>query len=299
MEIYLDVLFLENIVMNYLILLVTAKFSKCKTSSLRLFFGSMIGAFYVVVLIICPDMKFYYTAFAEFILSLLIVAIAFHIDTFKTFIKLLVIFYVSTFMFAGAALAFVYFNQSGGFVRNGIVYVFGQSKWTMLILSVMTMGIIIRIFWEVVQYRLIREKLMVPLKISFENRSIDLSALIDTGNSLHDPLTNTPVVIVEFMAIKDILPLEIKGIFEESKENDLNCVTTIVSSSTWFSRFRVIPFTSLGKENGMLIGFKPDYIEVGDSQQKKGVSDVIVGIYNKALSKNDKYKALLSPEIVA
>jgi stage II sporulation protein GA (sporulation sigma-E factor processing peptidase) len=48
----------------------------------------------------------------------------------------------------------------------------------------------------------------------------------------------------------------------------------------------------------MLIGFKPDYIEVGENTEKKGVTDVIVGIYNRALSKNNNYNALLSLELV-
>lgn len=285
--------------MNYLILLVTAKFTRSRTTSLRLFLGSMLGAIYVVVLILCPGIKVYYTALAKFLLSLLIIAVSFSPDRFKSFFKTLAVFYASTFVFAGAAFAFLYFNQSGGFVKNGIVYVFGGSNWTLLIFTIITVGIIGRVFWEVMSYRLVKDKLLVPLKISFESKMIDMSALIDTGNSLYDPLTNTPVIVVEFRAIKDILPMEIKGIFEDSKEDDLGCVTNIVSHSTWFSRFRLIPFTSLGKENGMLIGFKPDYVEVGEEEQKKGVSDVIVGIYNRALSKNEKYKALLNPELVA
>jgi stage II sporulation protein GA (sporulation sigma-E factor processing peptidase) len=107
-----------------------------------------------------------------------------------------------------------------------------------------------------------------------------------------------PVVIVEFKAIREMLPDEIRCIFDESKENDLANVTSVISQSLWYSRFRLIPFTSLGKENGMLIGFKPDCIEVGDSQEKKDINDVIIGIYNSVLSKSDKYRALLNPELV-
>lgn len=297
-EIYGDVFILENLVMNYLILMVTAKFSKIKISNLRVFIAALVGALCAFIILVCPGMEIYYTAFSKIILSFAMIAIAFHFDKVSTFFKTLVIFYVSTFIFAGAAFAFLYFNQSGGFLKNGIVYVFWQSKWTMLFLSVITAGIIIRIFWELLQYRFIKDKLLIPLKISFENKAIGLAALVDTGNSLHDPLTNMPVIVVEFKAIRDILPEEIQGIFDDAKENDLASVTKIVSNSSWFSRFRLIPFTSLGKENGMLIGFKPDYIEVGEDQEKKGLNNVIVGIYNKALSKNDRYKALLSPELI-
>ncbi|MCX7710921.1 MAG: sigma-E processing peptidase SpoIIGA [Clostridia bacterium] len=298
MEIYLDVLFLENVVMNYLILLVTAKFSKNKTSSLRLLMGALVGACYVAILILFPNIKFYYTAFGKIILSFVMIAVAFTPEKVLQFFKTLAIFYISTFIFAGAAFAFMYFNQTGSFVRNGIVYIFWQSKWTLLLLSIIMVGIIVRIFWEIIQSRHIKEKLLLTLRIAFESKIIALAALVDTGNSLHDPLTNTPVIVAEFKAIKDILPDEIQRIFLESKENDLISVTDIVSNSTWLSRFRLIPFTSIGKENGMMIGFKPDYIEIGEDQERKGVENVIICIYNRSLSKNERYRALLSPELV-
>ena len=297
MKVYIDVLVMENIVMNYLILLLTAKFMRHKPSHLRLFLGALAGAAYVVVLLLMPNLKVYCTTLAKFALSLLIVAIAFSPAKPALFIKTLAVFYVSTFIFAGAAFAFLYLNQTGGFVRNGIVYIW-NSKGTTLFFAVATVGIIIRIFWDIVQQRISKEKLLMPLKIAFGNGTIELFALVDTGNSLCDPLTNSPVVVVEFNAIKNILPMEIQRIFDESKENDLDSVTKIVSDSKWMSRFRLIPFTSLGKENGMLIGFRPDYIEVGENAEKKGITDIIIGIYNRALSKNNNYSALLSPELI-
>lgn len=298
MEIFLDVLVLENIVMNYLILLMTAKFSKNKVSHLRLFLGATLGALYVAFLVVCPSLKGYYTTIAKIALSFGIVAIAFHFERFVAFFKTMVIFYISTFIFAGAGFAFLYFNQSGGFVRNGFFYVYWNSKWTVMVLCVATVGIIVKIFWDILQNKFVKDRLLIPLKIAFENGIIDLSALVDTGNALFDPLTHVPVVVVEFKAIKSILPIEIQKIFEESKEDDLVGVTKIVADSSWFSRFRIIPFTSLGKENGMLIGFKPDYIEVGEKTEKKGVTEVIIGIYNRALSKSENYNALLGPELV-
>lgn len=298
MEIFLDVLMLENIVMNYLILLMTAKFSKNKISHLRLFLGSVIGALYVAFLVVFPSLKGYYSTIAKIALSFAIIAISFSFEKFIAFFKTLAIFYISTFIFAGAGFAFLYFNQSGGFIRNGVFYVCWNSKWTVLVLSIATAGIIVKIFWDIIQQKLVKDRFLIPLKIAFENGTIDLSALVDTGNALFDPLTHVPVVVVEFKAIKSILPVEIQNIFSESKEEDLVGVTKIVADSSWFSRFRLIPFTSLGKENGMLIGFKPDYIEVGEKTEKKGVTDVIIGIYNRALSKSENYNALLGPELV-
>jgi len=298
-EIYLDILLLENIVINFLILYVTAKFSRIRVSTLRLFAGAIVGAIYVVFIIVQPGAKVYYTALAKILLSFFIIAITFSPRKVLSFFKTLVIFYISTFIFAGAALAFLYINQQGGFVRNGIIYVFGQSKGSLMFFGIITVGIIIKIFMEVIQSRITKENLLIPVKIVFDNRVIDLPALVDTGNSLKDPLTNIPVMVVEFKALEELLPPEIRNIFQNSKEDDLSCVTATIATSKWFSRFRLIPFSSLGKENGMLIGFKPDFIEIGEDEEKRDIKNVIVGIYNRSLSRNDKYKALLGPDLVA
>jgi stage II sporulation protein GA (sporulation sigma-E factor processing peptidase) len=51
----------------------------------------------------------------------------------------------------------------------------------------------------------------------------------------------------------------------------------------------VIPFTSLGNKNGLLLGFKPDYIKIYGDIKK----DVIVGIYDGKLSKMNLYTSLV------
>lgn len=298
LEIYLDVLFLENLVINYMILLVTHKIAKTPTSNLRKLSAAFVGALYVVGLILFPGVKYYYTMLSKILLSILIIAIAFPSSKIKTFIKTLIIFYISTFIFAGAAFSFLYFNNTGGFVKNGIVYVFSDSKMTVIFLSVLTMGIVLRVVWELMQHKFINQDLIIPITIVFESKNIDVLAYMDTGNSLYDPLTSVPVAVVEFNAIKTLLPLEIQKFFEENNEEDLTCITKILSTSTWFSRFRVIPFNSLGKENGILLGFRPDYIKIGEDTNREEVKDVIIGIYNKILSKNNSYKALIGPELI-
>jgi len=300
-EIYLDIVILENIVINYLILLVTSRFSKNRTSSLRLFIGSVAGTAYLVLMILLPDTQVYATLFSKFLLSVAMVAIAFNFRKISAFLKTLALFYATTFIFAGAAFALMFFSKDWGIVRNGVLITpltFIDAKLTELLLAVAVALIIFRVVWDTVQSKFVKEKLLVDISIAVENKSIELSALVDTGNSLHDPLTNLPVVVVEFSAIRDLLPDDIKSIFERNCENDLDSVTATISSSDWFSRFRLIPFKSLGRENGMMIGFRPDYIEIGADDGKKDIRDVIVGIYNRTLSANDQYRALMNPELI-
>lgn len=295
MEVYIDILLLENLVINYIILTLTKKFLKIDATRIKLFLGSLIGAIYVILLISFPDMKIYYTFISKIILSFLITAIAFSPKNLKQFLKILAAFYISTFIFAGAAFAFLYLNSSEGFVKNGIFYILWDFKITALIWSIIALWIVLRIFWDVFQSKFSNSRKMISLEIVFEENTTLVSALIDTGSFLKDPITNSHVVVVEFSAIKEILPIEINNIFEDVEE-DIIEITKKVSCSRWFNRFRIIPFNSLGTRNGLLLGFKPDYIKV--KEECKNIKDVVVGVSRIALSSGGNYQALLSPELI-
>lgn len=296
-EVYLDVLILENVVVNYLILWVTAKLSRNIISGLRLAAASLVGALYLV-LIFFPGMGIYHTATAKFLLSLAIVAIAFSPHRLKGFIKTLAVFYLVSFIFAGSFIAFSYFAEGGAITTNGIIYTWNP-KWKNLVYTMVFILVIIRVAWNYMRDRFARESLFVPLSIVFDKKKVTIKALIDTGNSLHDPISNIPVIIVEFNSVREILPGDIRNIFTDSKDWDLERITAVISKSEWISRFRLIPFTSLGKEYGMLVGFRPDYVSFRVDEELRKAKDVIVGIYNKRLSRDDDYTALLSPKLVA
>jgi stage II sporulation protein GA (sporulation sigma-E factor processing peptidase) len=278
---------------------VTAKASKCHASKWRILIGSSLGALYAVV-IFFPAFEIYYTAIAKFIFSMLLVAVTYNIERVSRFIKVLSILYVVSFIFGGAALALFYFTNVGAFLgiflSNGVIYF--NFPWKMLVISGIIAYIVIRVSSFAIQARINKRNMYIPLNIIFDNKGINVNALIDTGNSLYDPISHLPVIIVEFQAIRDLLPNDVQGIFEKYNDDNLGLVSTIMSNSIWLSRFRLIPFTSLGKENGMLIGFKPDEVEIIEDDGKKDLKDIIIGIYNKRLSNNENYKALLHPELI-
>ena len=64
----------------------------------------------------------------------------------------------------------------------------------------------------------------------------------------------------------------------------------------YISKLKVIPFASLGKQNGMLMGIKADSVEIlgEDTREKK---EAIIGIYNKSLTKRGEYDALLGIDL--
>lgn len=68
---------------------------------------------------------------------------------------------------------------------------------------------------------------------------------MDTGHSLIDPISKKPVLIVEYRAFKEILPIQFRKIFEKG-----NIYSTIneMSENSYVNKLRIIPYSSLGNE---------------------------------------------------
>lgn len=64
------------------------------------------------------------------------------------------------------------------------------------------------------------------------------------------------------------------------------------------AKLKFIPFSSLGKQNGMLLGMKAESVKIKDGEREEEKDNVIVGIYNKSLTKRGEYRALLGIEMI-
>ena len=139
--------------------------------------------------------------------------------------------------------------------------------------------------------------MICDLQITIDMKKEYVKAMIDTGNLLKDPITKMPVVIVEREILYKIIPKEIL----DNIENILGNVAAGAHSCSideYISRIRLIPFSSLGKENGMLVGIKVDSVSINYESKEICVNNVIVGVYNNRLTKNGKYHALIGLKIL-
>ena len=279
---------MENLLINYVLLLIVKKILNKEVLSAKIFLSAIIGSIYVVLMLLFPSITVFYTVISKIFLSIIMVSIAFGI---KNFIKNICIFYVATFVLAGSMFFFIYLNENGGIVRNGVVYMFWNSENSMLIMSVITVFLVLKVLWNYLKMRSVKEKLIIPICINFDDRDITVNAFLDTGANLNDLFGNLPILIVEFNSIKKLLPLEIQDIFNKSKSDDLDFITNIISKSQWIKKFRVIPFNSLGTKDGMLIGFKAKV------KNDTKVSSVVVAIYDEFLTDNNSYEALIGLDL--
>lgn len=298
--VYLDVVFAINFFMDFVLLWATAKFSQVRTSWYRLAAGAFIGACYSLALML-PSLHYLLAFFAKILFSVIMVYVAFPGLKARKFLQVLGYFYLVAFTMGGAMLGAIYLisrNQDLYGIMNGIFVFLVNVKYTWLFAAVFAAIILVRYGVGFVKRNFLHSFFRVPVIIKLGKQSISTKALVDTGNQLKDPLTHKPVMILEFDVLKSILPGELAAALDYSGEPDLNHIVDSLSGSVWASRIRVIPFTSIGRNKGMLVGIRPDEVIVITSENNVRIKDIIVGIYHRQLSPEGAYRALLHPDVL-
>lgn len=234
--------------------------------------------------------------FLKFILSLVMVYVSFAPKSIKEEFKLLVFFYLTSFVFGGAALGVIYMVNTGKIsIKNGVI-IGNYTLKTILTGFVIAFLIIITAF-KFVKSKISKNDLFCNIIVKINKKEVKAKAMIDTGNMLKEPITNIPVVVMEHSLLYDAIPKEILENIDDILGGDFNKIPEKIKQE-YMSKLKVIPFSSLGKQNGMLLGLKADELEVEAEDGIKNVDKVIIGIYNKNFSKKGEYSALLGIDVI-
>lgn len=296
--IYVDQLLFTNFGINFLLLWSTGKFfGKCIRIR-RLFLGAAVGALYSLAIFFPPITHFLNSFLIKVVISGIMLLLTFGPLGKKIFLKYMLIFYLMAFTLGGAALGIIYLSNREVLFRQGAIFYSGNSVFLGLVFGIIMLILVGRFGLSVLTKRDWQKHLQLPVCIFWGEKSIILNGLVDTGNQLKCPITKKPVIVVDYSAISSLVSDNMKIILEQGTEiNDWDEVVCVLEKEDCAERFSLIPFSALGKSSGILLGFRPDRIEIQDGDQKYCVNDVIIGIYQKPLSRDNTYHALLNPEI--
>ncbi len=293
MTVYIDVVLLENLCMNYIILFATGFILKLKMKQLKLALSALLGGIYAI-LTYMQILEIYSTMIMKIILSLCMIYIAFTPKNIKALLKELILFYLISFAFGGCAFALLYFLKPEDiFMING-VYI-GSYPLKIALLGGVIGFVITYIAFKIVKNRMSKKGLIYLVKIQIEEKEIELKAMLDTGNMLRDPITGAPVIIVERENLYGVIPGNILNNIEKIIGGDWE---EYEEEITYRSKFRIIPFQSIGKQNGMLLGFKVDQITIMTDIEDIKKENAIMCIYTQSIGKNNSYSALIGLDML-
>ena len=287
MTIYVDIVLLENLCMNYIILFGTAYIIKIKVRHLRILLASLIGAIYAV-LAYAGIFPIYANLITKIILSICMTYIAFNPKKLKGLIKELIVFYLVSFALGGCAFALLYIVRPQDiFMKNG-VYI-GTYPLKIALLGGITGFVITYVAIKIVKTRITKNEIIYKAIIEIENQELEINVLLDTGNMLKDPISDDAVIMIEKNRLYKIVPKELL----DNMNKFLGGEFENAESLEYKKRIRFIPFTSVGKQNGMLLGIKADLVKIITDVDEIINEKAIIGVYEKTFSKSGKYSGLI------
>lgn len=105
-----------------------------------------------------------------------------------------------------------------------------------------------------------------------DSEELQVTALIDTGNGLKDPVSGRSVSILE------------EAVFHKLKEGFFP------------EKLKVIPYRSVGKEHGLMMGVEVQNIRIRINGEERSLPKGILAMYQGKLSESGSYQMILSPE---
>ena len=99
-------------------------------------------------------------------------------------------------------------------------------------------------------------------------------ALVDSGNSLKEPISREPVSLVE----KTALAGKEKGFLP--------------------SKFRIVPFHSVGQPEGLIEAYRIERMEVEWEESWISIREPFIGLVNGVISSRKNYQMILHPEVL-
>lgn len=267
--IYADILLVINLAVDYLVLFGTARLAGAQFKRLRGLFAAVLGAVYSLV-ILFPLSKAVF-AVTRFAASAVMVLIAFGKRKPKEFFRLLMIFYICGFLFSGFMMLINSLIRADSFfVKGGIVY------FEFSAMGIVLSGTAAFAVTEILR-RLFRHgepEGCSMARIFYGGKSTVLKGFEDTGNSLCEPFSGTPVAVASAESVSGILP---EGLLLAMENGDL---------STEYN-FRLIPCRTVSG-SVLMPAFRPEKLVIKNEKGEFEAEDIMI-----ALSRNAPEKTLI------
>ncbi|NLY53852.1 MAG: sigma-E processing peptidase SpoIIGA [Firmicutes bacterium] len=293
MDVYVDLLFLVNFVLNLWILWATASLSGTPVKRSRLFWSSTCGALYAFGLLTPWGSVFAHPA-SKLVLALTMIRLAFNPSKRRQVLQLLGLFLLICFATAGAVLG-VYVclvDKSPG----GALLAWGDLPLWVLGLSIIMLAVSGRRWLGNLENRFVRVANEAHLSVTIGDLIFELQALVDSGNQLVEPLTGRAVVVVATAAISHLLPKEIVSL---TQTNPIwSAQIDKLAASDWVQRIRFVPFQAVANSGGVLLGIRTDYLEIRCQEEVRQVEGVTIALSPAGLGENNQYQALVPPRLL-
>ncbi|MCL2365274.1 MAG: sigma-E processing peptidase SpoIIGA [Defluviitaleaceae bacterium] len=303
MTLYADILFLVNFVMNAFVLFLAARVLRVGRKWWFVLAGAGLMAGLYTILLALPVLRGVNVFVAQVVILMAGIGVAFWPRGWRLFLRYALVTYVISFTVGGLGMALFFLTDLPYAVRYIAADLGAFSRavsWQLAVTGMVLSYGLIKLGQFFIERRTLKRQMLCNVQIALDDGCVAFDALVDTGHSLREPITQSPVIVAELDAVAAFLPEGLRTLFSDKREAQLGDLLA-GEGDAFYARLRMVPFTSIGKANGMLVGFRPDSVtvrpeDVGASSPRK---DIIIGIYNNKLTRDGRYHGLVGAELVA
>lgn len=280
--IYADALFFLNALVDYLLLLAAARLAGEPLRRWRFALGAVLGGGYAVAIFL-PGLVFLAHPLCRLASAALMLLLAY--GGSRRLLRQGVLFVALTCAFGGGVVAIGLLGGTGLSLGGGVFYSALDLK-VVLLSAAVCYGVLTLVFQRLARHSAAGGEL-VSIKLCLGERSVSLTALIDTGNTLADPISGRPVMVAEGERAGVLFPREHRP--GPADLRDPTAALARLGTGEWRSRFRLLPYRSVGVERGLLLAVRVDGLEL-DGQ---GRGPVLVALSPTPVSDGGGYQALI------
>lgn len=264
--IYLDVLFVINFSITFLLLEITAKLCKKSYKLFRLISSAALGGLYSMIILV-DNLPQYVSLLSKIVACVVLVLTAFKFYRVKSFLITVGIFLFSNFLFLGIIVGICLLSSTRAIAVNNSTVYFNVGAKALLFSAAgayAAASLVVRIYNKSVS-----KGDIYSLVIENGGKSVCLFALADTGNKLREPFSDSPVIVADKGKLADL--------FENQKP-------------------RIVPVASVNK-NSCLNAYKPDKITVKTAKGEEVIEKAYIALSDTI--KSNGFSAVINPEILS
>lgn len=262
MVIFLDLFFLENVIVDGFLLVLTMQTLKVKANNLFLLIASVFGSLYSI-LCLAIDINYISSFPSKIIIAFLMNFILFRRKDILFEIKSTLIFILYSMLLAGICV----FIQCSISNSNDFNLHIECYQLNYQLLAAMSAYIIVQRIVVYVKDRKSINRFIYEIEIDTKDFKKTVKGFLDTGNELREPVSNLPVIILEKTVLCDI---------------DIDKYAKLL-----------IPYKVVDGKAGNLKAFKPDCVKI-KLDEKSLTCSAVIALCENSLSSLGDYNALLS-----
>ena len=280
--IYVDTLFLLNAVIDYLLLLSAARLAGEPLRRLRFALAAALGGGYAVALFV-PGLGFLSDPLCRLASALLMLLTAY--GGGRRLLRQGLLFLLLTCALGGGVVAIGLLGQ-GGLTRGGGVFYSALDIKTVLLSAAVCYGVLTLVFRRLAAHSALAGEL-VSVRLTLLGRQVELTALVDTGNTLTDPASGWPVMVAEGESLAGLFPREHRPGPEDLRDPAGGMAR--LGTGEWRGRFRLLPYRSVGTDRGLLLAVRLD----GAAMEGREQGPVLVALSPNPVSDGGGYRILI------